>query len=312
MILKRRNLSPRQNYLLMEKDSALDVTVVIRAAGERTEELCQYIVEQQVPKEQVFVIHEKPFWKAVQRTFEIGIEQGRKWTLAVDADVLLKEGALTEMIARASSYGNSLYVYQGHVMDFIFGRIRPGGPHLYQSEYFHLLSFEDEALKNSLRPESDTYKILAKKGKMMIQDSLIFGIHDYFQYQKDLYRKAFFHAKKHRNHSLVGEFILTWSDQISKNEDYLLLREAFLKGLEDHVEDVPDLNQMGILFSDAGHTEKNKPITKKEYGELQLQVSELTHSPIGTPKIKTLGVPASRKLKMKRKAVQIYQILRSK
>lgn len=196
----------------------IDVTVVIRAAGERTEKLCQYIIEQQVPKEQVFVIHEKPFWKAVQRTFEIGIEQGRKWTLAIDADVLLKKGGIAEMIQCASSFDDDLFVYQGHVYDYIFGKPRSGGPHLYKTSVLTKALNVLEENSERLRPESDTYKRLSKKGFKCVSDAKIFGLHDYGQWRRDLFRKAFMHAHKHSDPKYTGVFIKYWKSLLQKDQ----------------------------------------------------------------------------------------------
>ena len=53
-----------------------DTCVVIRSAGERTEELCRYLAAQQVPEENVVVIREHPFSRAVLKSFEVGLDFG--------------------------------------------------------------------------------------------------------------------------------------------------------------------------------------------------------------------------------------------
>ncbi|MEC7754758.1 MAG: hypothetical protein VYB44_12075 [Bacteroidota bacterium] len=211
----------------------MDVTVVIRAAGERTEKLCQYIIEQQVPSDQVYVIHERPFWKAVQRTFEIGIQQKRKWTIAVDADVLLRMDAIARMINIASELRSPFFCYQGYVMDYVFGRPRDGGPHLYNTTYIPKAL---EVLKSDStihRPESDTYKELAKLGIYTFVDNIVFGTHDYYQHPRDYYRKAYFHAVKNSRLDKVPDFFNHWVTKMSEGDVYNLMIQGWLHGRKE-------------------------------------------------------------------------------
>ena len=173
-----------------------DVTVIIRSAGERTLEACKKLSGYQVPPENVFVIQERPFSKAVEVCFEIGIREGNKWTLALDADILLNTQAIEHMTKKAGSLGEDLYIYQGTVLDKIYGEYRYGGPHLYQTQ--HLEKALEFLAKNpdSLRPESDTYKQMSSQGYMFYNDHTCFGIHEYDQYLADYFRKGFLHAKK--------------------------------------------------------------------------------------------------------------------
>src|SRR5690606_17173597 len=115
-----------------------DVTVIIRSCGERTEAWCHEIVKAQVPDTAISIIREIPFVNAVRKTYSIGSDSGRKWTVAVDADILLTPGAIGEMIAQAEKLPSHTFVYQGCVLDKLLNGIRPGGPHLYRSEYLPL------------------------------------------------------------------------------------------------------------------------------------------------------------------------------
>ena len=73
--------------------------------------------------------------KAVTKTFEIGLEKNKEWTLAIDADIILAENAIQNMIESASKLSDKLYIYQGYVIDKIFGTAREGGPHLYKTSH---------------------------------------------------------------------------------------------------------------------------------------------------------------------------------
>src|SRR5579859_2359308 len=100
-----------------EKHLVTNVTVIIRSVGERTEAVCRSLVEQQIPGELVVTIHERPFSKAVQRTFEIGLDFNRDWTLALDADVLLRQNSIAEFISAIELTADNLFCFNGMVWD---------------------------------------------------------------------------------------------------------------------------------------------------------------------------------------------------
>ncbi|NRB46951.1 MAG: hypothetical protein HRU41_04715 [Saprospiraceae bacterium] len=204
------------------------VTVVIRSSNERTEAVCKYFAELQVPADSVFIIRERPFRKAVSENFKIGLSEGRKWTLALDADVLLRENAVTEMIDKAESLGDELFIYQGFVLDKLFRNTREGGPHLYQTK--HLKRALEHVTENDAvwRPESDTYEAMAKEGFTFHVDDIIYGLHDYEQYYRDIFRKAFFHARKHN--SRTAQFVEDWSQRL-EDMDYRVAIQGLMAGI---------------------------------------------------------------------------------
>lgn len=206
-----------------------DITVVIRSSNERTEKACLNLIAEQISKENIFLIHEKPFYKAVKKNFEIGIKQGKKWTLAVDADVLLTRQAIQSMIETASKLGDKLYIYQGYVLDNILVKYREGGPHLYQTKHLQQALSYLTTNQTVLRPESDTYNKMAAEGFIKYVDDKVYGIHDYEQYYKDIFRKAYFHGKKHSY--LAGSLVDKWSVLTIKNDDYRVALYGLFSGL---------------------------------------------------------------------------------
>ena len=205
------------------------VTVVIRAAGERTEQVCYDILVDQVDASNIHIIREKPFVNAVKRNFEIGIESKKKWTLSIDADVLVNSNCVTQMIAKASSLDKNLFVYQGQILDKLFNAYRSGGPHLYQTchlpKALNLLNQQT----NPLRPESATYQQMAEIGLWGYFDNKVYGIHDFGQYNKDIFRKAFFHGIKHT--AYVSNFLPNWIKQMEKDIDYKIALIGLSVGL---------------------------------------------------------------------------------
>lgn len=206
-----------------------NVTVVIRAAGERTEKACYEIIARQVPEANIYLIHEKPFRKAVEKTFQIGFEEGKQWTVAVDADILLTMDAIKNLVKKADELGKDFFEIQGRVLDSMFCCNRNGGPHLYRSKYL------DRALElipkndNAIRPESYTYDLMAKSGYHYYHGLDIYGIHDFFQYPQDVYRKAFIHAHKHKMFGIY--FLSEWHQRITYDSMYNFAVKGFLDGL---------------------------------------------------------------------------------
>ena len=113
------------------------VTVVIRSVGERTENLCRELVAAQIAHRNIFLVREKPFACAVQRTFQIGIDQGRPWTLAVDADTLLLPGVIQRLYACAENQDANLFKAQGLVIDKFLSSPRAAGNHFYRTAHLN-------------------------------------------------------------------------------------------------------------------------------------------------------------------------------
>lgn len=211
-----------------------DITVVVRSAGERTKDLCYQLLCKQVPPANIIVINEYPFRRAAQRSFEIGIELGRPWTLCLDADILLRKNAVQTLLNWAlAAQDNVLYV-QETIFDKIFGRPRRAGP------YFHRTSLLPKILEYmpaegmSLRPDTDAAMRLAILGYPRLQKELIIAVHDFEQYYRDIYRKAFVHAHKHADE--MSELEPLWQRLAARDTDY----QVALWGLRD-----------GRLFKDA-------------------------------------------------------------
>jgi hypothetical protein len=247
-----------------------NVTIVIRNVGERTLESCYKIVSGQVNSSNIFVINETPFSMAVLKTFQIGVESKKDWTLAIDADLLLTENAIEEMVSKANSISGELYVYQGMILDYLFGSYRFGGPHLYKT------SVLPEALKivtnnlSEIRPESFTYGELSKKGFIAYCDNTVYALHDYDQYPKDYYRKGFFHGKKALNDQLLN-LLRFWRQNTSKNLNYQLALSGLFDGLVNEDELEVDMN----FFNDLQI--KNAQLNKINNAELPILDFEINY-----------------------------------
>ncbi len=212
--------------------SGKNLFVIIRSAHERTEDLCVHLVQQQILTEQMTVIHERPFTVALRRSFEIGIEAGLEWTLCIDADVLVRKNAIIELIEDAAQFPSDIFSISGYVYDKFLGERLPGGLHLYRTTLLPLaithipgtshdqISNASEKIEGTLsreelkyspifRPETYVKGEMKKAGYDWGRIERAFGLHDYEQYYKDIYRKMVVRSRKspNRRDSLLGRAI---------------------------------------------------------------------------------------------------------
>ncbi|WP_026753223.1 hypothetical protein [Sediminibacter sp. Hel_I_10] len=204
-----------------------DVTVIIRSSKERSIEVCLNSVLKEIDKTNVFLIEEVPFIKAVQKTFEIGLAENRKWTLAIDADLLLLPHSISIMVNQAQLKSEKLYVYQGFILDKFRCGIRQGGPHLYKTEHLKTALDLIDNEGNNLRPESAIYNQMIKRGYDVIVEKKIFALHDFEQNYKDIYRKAYFHGIKHKG---WRSLLASWLEKSATDHDYKIASSGFLDG----------------------------------------------------------------------------------
>jgi hypothetical protein len=207
-----------------------DVTIVIRSVGERTTNLCKRLVQEQVPSENIFVIEEIPFSKAVRRTFEIGLSNNLSWTVAVDADILLADQALSQALSLATQADENIFRFNGRVVDNFFGGMRFICPHIYRTSLLELAlaNIPDES---SIRPENAVVDMMAKQfGHPWATLDCMLGVHDYEQYYRDIFRKAFVHANKFDD-AMTYRFLHNWSHQAVTDDDFKVALMGLCIGL---------------------------------------------------------------------------------
>ena len=177
-----------------------DVVVIIRSSSERTEELCKYLVEKQVPETKIVVIKEKPFTAALKRSFEIGLDFGLTWTLCIDADVLISTGAISDLLNQATDQSTDFFNCTGRIYDKFYGRANVGGLHLYRTSLLgKAVSLVPEP-GMSLRPETYVKDTMHAQGYPCSKLKAVYGIHDYEQAYCDIFRKMVVRGQKSEEH----------------------------------------------------------------------------------------------------------------
>lgn len=236
-----------------------DITIIIRSVRERTEQLCKkLLLEQGIPESHVTIVREVPFSASMKKSFEIGIENGNKWTLCVDADVLPRPGSVQNMIELAEDQNKNICEVQGYILDKFFGGVRRGGFHLYRTA---LLPKVLECIPSEgvdIRPESRTLKEMAKRGYPRADVPYIVGTHDDGQYNFDIYRKAFVQAIKHLDRADL--LISHWKKSAETDNDFKIALTAFSDSIrytgEAYINSDQDLYKK--KFEETGFTEKEE------------------------------------------------------
>jgi hypothetical protein len=177
-----------------------DVAVIIRSAGERTKDLCYELLCSETPRENIVVINERPFTRALQQSFELGIDLARPWTLCVDADMLSRRRSVQSLVSWAGAADDTVFQIQGNLFDKILGGPRWGSPRLYRTSLLpKALSFiPSDGV--TLRPETFVLNQMQSAGYPSLHKNQTLGLHDFEQYYRDIYRKAFLHAHKHQGY----------------------------------------------------------------------------------------------------------------
>ncbi len=196
-----------------------EVLIVIRSVKERTLDLCISLLEEERNENNIFVINEFPFSKALYSSMEAGIKANKKWTMVIDADVLIAKGVLTKFLKIANTQNEKVFTIQSSMLDKYFGGVRVGGIKFYRT------SFIPEALKyisvDENRPETHMIKSMHKNGYYNYITDVVCGIHDFEQYFEDIFRKGFTYGVKHDDVNSILESY--WSRESENDSDFKIL-----------------------------------------------------------------------------------------
>ncbi len=207
-----------------------DITLIIRSSQERTEKLCKkLIIDQGIPNSQVFMVQEVPFSIAMEKSFQIGIRENRKWTLCIDADVLLRPGSIGQMLKLAEKQPSFVCEIQGFMIDKFFGGPRQAGNHMYRTSLLHKVIECIPPEGQDIRPETYALRMMAERGHPLRTVPYILGLHDSQQYNYDIYRKSFVQAVKHLARAEL--FITLWRNNLYNDHDF----KVALRGFSDSI-----------------------------------------------------------------------------
>jgi hypothetical protein len=203
--------------------------IVVRSSGERTLGACVKIIENQNRDFPIHIIEEQPFDAALLACYKIGISSGAKWLITVDADMLLFDNSLSTLIAKAEAMPDNYFQLQGKIYDNISGTVRSAGPRIYRTSFLEKAIRHLELSPIRIRPEYSTIQYMVEGGFPSREISDILSLHDYEQYFKDLYRKAFVHANKHEE--MILDLIRRCKSQMDYNSDFRVILKGLIDGI---------------------------------------------------------------------------------
>lgn len=205
------------------------VTFVIRSVGERTEGQCRAtILSQGIPAHNVVTIHEAPFAQAMRVGFEIGIDAGRPWTFCVDADVILREGAIATMLDFAARQPANVFEVQGFVLDKLMFSLRMAGNHLFRTSHLdRMIACIPE--KDVFRPETEAMRQMVREGLRWRPVPYVAGLHDFGQFNRDIFRKCFTHSQKHLH--LLPKIVSGMRRRATEDPDFRVALLGIAEGL---------------------------------------------------------------------------------
>lgn len=204
-----------------------DILAVIRSSGERTQDACRRLLELQVPAAHVVVVEDRPFEATLRRTCAIGAGSGARWMMTLDADVLLRDGSVDLLLAQAERMPGHGFQIEGVVFDKLSGTLRRAGQRIYRAALLERALELIPADGTEMRPEMTTIERMRARGFPSHTAPVVMGVHDFEQYYRDLYRKAFMHAHKHL--VWLTPFIERWRAGAPSDPDFAVA----LRGLSD-------------------------------------------------------------------------------
>ena len=256
------------------------VTVVIRSVKERTEELCkQLILNQGILEENLFIIRETPFSKAMKVSYQIGIDHGFPFTYIIDADVMLRDGAIKEMVGIIKQMPENTLGIAGSLLDKFFGKKRTAGNHLFNTKYLHhMIEGIQPYQEENIRPESTIIKGLRKKGLIFKKNILFIGLHDFEQHYHDISRKAFTHSQKHSEY--ISELVAFWQQSANYDLDYHAALFGLSKGIIRSKEIKINTENFADLYNEANTIYGLK---SNEIEDFKIKSSEDIHKAMCNP-----------------------------
>lgn len=206
-----------------------DVFICVRTTGERTEKCLLESLKREFPLASLEIVSERPFYKALEKAYQLSISSGKEWSIHFDADILLMPGASDNIKRAISSFSEKIFSAQCLVADPLLGTLRFAGNKIYKNEYIPLALSNIDNLTNTLRPERYVISLMEEKGFSFVDlNSDVIGLHDYQQFYIDIYRKCLVFSFKHLNK--VHEFLPYWREQAT-NLDCKVARKGFADGI---------------------------------------------------------------------------------
>lgn len=175
-------------------------------------------------------IEEAPFESALHEMCRVGMNASEEWILVCDGDLLVEEQALTRLIVETLDRAQPVHHAQGFILDRLSGSVRKGGPRLFRCSEMPILREFIPPPGTSPRPESAMVRAHPSDKGGSILLPYVVALHDYEQFYKDIYRKAFAHGQKHAD--WAGTCLPMWRDMFLVDCDFRIAARGFCDGVQ--------------------------------------------------------------------------------
>lgn len=206
-----------------------ELCIVVRAAGERTADVCCARLRRQAPDAPFYRVEQVPFWRTLREGLQRGLDSGKAWIISVDADVLPGDDAIEKALRWIEMAAPETGVITGMVQDKLFCSARYMAFRVYRAGVLQDMLDMLPPEGTEVRPESTTITRLAERGWAHQKVPDVVGLHDYEQFFGDLHRKAFLHAHKHVY--FAQRILPLWRTMAAIDTDYQMALEGFADGI---------------------------------------------------------------------------------
>lgn len=194
--------------------------IIVRSVGERTTEACL----ERLPKA-VLLEGVSPFSRCLHECYERGIASGDHYLFCVDADVLLREGAITAMkdAFRKNPRAGAVVLACD---DKLTGRVRIVGVTAYRTCHLEKLLSATGRATTKVRPEAHLRSLLKRGGHRTVFLREDYGRHGYEQYYRDIWRTVIVWTRKRKQ-----DLIPSWRERAAEDPDFAVALKAWTYGL---------------------------------------------------------------------------------
>jgi hypothetical protein len=173
-----------------------DFCIIIRGAKERTEKACVHLAKEQGVPENVVLLNEVPFFAALKKGFEIGMDFNCRWTLCLDADQLLGTNAIGRCLAELDKLPENVFRANPHSI-WKFHQVQLSmGMHCYRTKYLPEAYSVIDKEKDNMKPETGVMFSMMNKGYSVCGIDVFCGLTDYELYYSDIYRRIRYRSSK--------------------------------------------------------------------------------------------------------------------
>lgn len=218
-------------FYLNHRSHKLNIAIAVRATGERTLTLLLEQLKSQMELGDEIAVFSKqePFHEKMEQVYLWCIQQNAEISLVIDADILLRKNVLNKIRLRFRKLPKDSSGFGIMLFDRFFQRPKFRGLHVYRTKYLPLFLQFLPLVTKSIRPETELKKRVEELGFAFKNDFVKFyvaGLHDYFQWYRDIYWKMIIRSQ--RSQDLIAIDYIPKEDTLENK----IVQDALSAGLE--------------------------------------------------------------------------------